>query len=185
MSMSVKIMTFVVVTIALVWLSRRSILRVRLHGLYRLLGWESIAVLVLLNLDYWFDNWLSFRQIVSWSLLALSTYLVTHGVITLHRSGMPSELRTDVGLVGIEKTTELVTTGIYRHIRHPIYSSAVVGVWGVVLKDISAISASLALMSVLFFYLTAKMEERENISYFGEEYQDYMRKTRMFIPFVF
>lgn len=114
-------------------------------------------------------------------MLGFSAYLVTNGALTLRRSGMPSDRRTDATLVGIEKTTKLVTTGVYRHIRHPIYSSAVIGVWGIVLKDISAISVSLGLVSVLFFYLTAKIEEREGISYFGEEYRNYMGRTRMFI----
>jgi protein-S-isoprenylcysteine O-methyltransferase Ste14 len=34
-------------------------------------------------------------------------------------------------------------------------------------------------------YLTARVEERENLRNFGEEYAVYMRETHMFIPFVF
>ena len=150
MSLSVKTIIFIVVSGYFVWLSRRSIRNVSSHGFYRLFAWESILALVLINSDFWFDDWLSLRQIVSWILLALSAYLVTHGTLGLYRSGMPDSHRDDSTLVGIEKTTRLVTSGIYRHIRHPMYSSAVVGVWGVVLKDISLISISLAVIAVIF-----------------------------------
>lgn len=65
MPLQLKVITFLAVTVALIWLSRRSILGVRYHGLYRLLARESILLLVLLNLDRWFDDWLCVRQIVS------------------------------------------------------------------------------------------------------------------------
>jgi protein-S-isoprenylcysteine O-methyltransferase Ste14 len=88
-------------------------------------------------------------------------------------------------LIGIEKTTALATCGAYRYIRHPIYASAVVGVWGVVLKDVSLAGISLALISAVFLTVSAKLEEVENIQYFGERYRDYMSRTKMFIPYLF
>jgi protein-S-isoprenylcysteine O-methyltransferase Ste14 len=39
--------------------------------------------------------------------------------------------------------------------------------------------------ATIFLILTAKIEEVENIAYFGEEYRAYMQKTRMFIPYIF
>jgi len=35
------------------------------------------------------------------------------------------------------------------------------------------------------FYLTSRYDEKECIAYFGEKYTGYMKRTRMFIPFVF
>jgi protein-S-isoprenylcysteine O-methyltransferase Ste14 len=184
-SFLLKIVVFAVVSALLVWLSRGSVSNPRAHGFYRLFAWEAILILVLLNVDYWFDDWFGGRQIVSWILLAGSVYLVMHGAVTLYASGKPDRSRADSTLVGIEKTTELVTSGLYRYVRHPIYASMVVGVWGIALKHITAGSLILALISVIFLTITAKMEESENIRYFGEAYRDYMKKTRMFIPYVF
>jgi protein-S-isoprenylcysteine O-methyltransferase Ste14 len=185
MSLYLKAVIFIAVSIYLAWLSRRSMSGRRSHGFYRFFAWEAILALVLLNLDYWFDDWLCYRQIVSWALLSCSGYLVTHGALVLHRSGRPDGSRVDSTLIGIEKTTELVTTGVYRYIRHPIYSSAVVGVWGVVLKDVSLAGMSLALISVVLLTVTARLEEAENIRYFGEGYRVYMNRTKMFIPYFF
>ena len=185
MHLYLKAIIFIIVSAYFVWLSRRSMCSPRYHGFYRFFAWEAILALVLLNLDYWFDDWLSYRQIISWVVLSLSAYLVTHGALVLYQSGRPDSSRSDSTLIGIEKTTVLVTTGVYRYIRHPIYSSAVVGVWGVVLKHVSVASISLALISIAFLTATAKLEETENIQYFGEEYRNYMNRTKMFIPFLF
>jgi protein-S-isoprenylcysteine O-methyltransferase Ste14 len=111
--------------------------------------------------------------------------MVTHGTVSLYTSGRPDSRRAEPTLIGIEKTTKLVTTGIYRYIRHPIYGAAVVGAWGVVLKDITLPAILLAVTTVLLFTVTARIEETENIRYFGDEYRGYMKRTRMFIPFVF
>jgi protein-S-isoprenylcysteine O-methyltransferase Ste14 len=179
-----KIVIFIAVSGCLIWLSRRSLRNVRSHGFYRFFAWEAILALILLNSDNWFDDWLGFRQIISWALLSLSAYLVTHGALVLYRSGKPDKSRVNSTLIGIEKTTELVTTGIYRYIRHPIYGSAVIGVWGVVLKSVTAVSVFLALISIVFLTVTAKLEEYENLKYFGENYRHYMERTRMFIPYI-
>jgi protein-S-isoprenylcysteine O-methyltransferase Ste14 len=42
----------------------------------------------------------------------------------------------------------------------------------------------LAIASSIFLILTANKEEKENLEFFGEEYQKYMENTTMFIPFV-
>ena len=53
------------------------------------------------------------------------------------------------------------------------------------LKWPSWLDAGLALLCTLFLIATAHAEEIENVDYFGDEYQEYMRHTSMFIPFIF
>ncbi len=43
----------------------------------------------------------------------------------------------------------------------------------------------LALITSFFLILTAKIEEAENLRFFGAAYQSYMKRTKMFIPFSF
>lgn len=80
---------------------------------------------------------------------------------------------------------ELLRTGIYRYLRHPIYAAGLYDAWGVFFKQPSLIGAGLAFLTCVMFTLTAKIEEVENTKYFGAAYQDYIRRTRMFIPFLF
>jgi protein-S-isoprenylcysteine O-methyltransferase Ste14 len=181
----IKILAFVLVTMGLAWLSWPSLRDIRSHGFYRFFTWEFPLVLALINLDYWFDEPFSFRQIISWLLLIISLFAVVSGAFTLRKAGKPDPSRDDPQLKSIEKTTKLVTEGLYRYIRHPIYSSFFFGIWGIFLKRPSIIGISLVVLTCIFMTITAKMEEIENVRFFGEEYRDYMTRTKMFIPYLF
>lgn len=184
MSIELKITVFLVVSAALAVLTRRSLTGLNRHGLYRLFAWVTAIALVLLNIDYWFDDPVCARQIASWLLLATSITVVTYGTISLRR-GRPDARRDDPSLIGIERTTNLITSGAYRYIRHPMYSSFLFGAWGVFLKHFSLLGVLLALLTTSLAIMAAKKEESENVEYFGDAYRDYMRKSKMFIPFLF
>ena len=86
--------------------------------------------------------------------------------------------------MGIEKTTQLVTSGLYHYIRHPFYSSLLFLAWGIVFKRIIWFEVFLAIIATFFLIMTAKKEEVENIEFFGDEYRAYMQTTKMFIPYL-
>ena len=112
--------------------------------------------------------------------------LVLHGAYLLRRVGRPSEQRNDdAALIGIEKTTAMVTVGVFRYIRHPVYSSLLFLAWGVFLKNPSWLGAILAFAATISLVVTAKVEEAECIRFFGPAYQSYIRHTKMFVPFLF
>ncbi len=180
-----KIAIFATATAAILYISRASLRSRGSHGFYRFFAWEAILALTVLNVEYWFDEPFSVPQFVSWACLAVSLFLVIHGVRLLHAIGEPNAARNDAALIGLEKTTTLVTVGAYKYIRHPLYSSLLFLTWGVFLKSPSLVGGCLALLATLFLTATARVEETENISYFGAAYREYMEHTRMFIPFVF
>jgi len=145
--------------------------------------------LVLLNFvgfRSWFADPLSLRQMLSWVLLCGSVVLVVPGALQLLRQGKPSPERPDdPSLFAFEKTTRLVTTGVYRRIRHPLYGSLLLLTWGVYFKRPTWAGLALALAATAFLVATAKAEEGENLRYFGEEYRAYLKSTRMFVPRLF
>ena len=98
--------------------------------------------------------------------------------------GKPDSTREDPTLVGIEKTTKLVTEGIYAHIRHPLYCSLLFLAWGAFFKHPSWAGGCIASVATLFLYITGKIEEIENLKFFGESYREYIRQSKMFIPFI-
>ena len=185
MTFQIKIIIFIVVSVAIFCISRSSLTNIRSHGFYRFFAFETILILVLLNIDYWFDDPFCIRQITAWLLLSVSLLLVIHGAWLLSKVGKPDKGRKDPSLLGIEKTTELISEGAYRYIRHPLYSSLLFGVWGIFLKNHSWPGVFLALIATCFLIVTSKMEETENIRYFGSTYQDYMKRTKMLIPYIF
>ncbi len=180
-----KVAVFLVATTGLAYVSRACVLAPRSHGFWRFLAWEAILALILLNVEAWFHDPFSWHQIVSWTLLVLSLFLVLHGAHLLRVIGKPDKQRDDESLVGFERTTTLVTAGAYRYIRHPLYSSLLFLAWGVFFKDPSWVGGLLALVSTLFLVATARIEEAENIRFFGTAYEAYMQQTKMFVPFLF
>jgi len=156
----------------------------RSHGFYRFFAWEAILALILINIDYWFVDPFSPHQIIAWVLLLISLFMVIQG-FNLLRKGKTDETRADPALLGLEKTAELVTTGVYRYIRHPLYSSLFFLAWGTFFKYPSWVGVALAALASISLSITARIEETENINYWGSEYQNYMERTKMFVPFLF
>jgi protein-S-isoprenylcysteine O-methyltransferase Ste14 len=181
----IKLVIFVAVTAVLAYLSRGSIRSPRHHGFYRFLAWEAILGLLLLNSDYWHIDPPPRYEPLSVLLLVVSIYLVAHGTFLLRAHGRADGSRTDRALLPFERTTRLVTTSLFRYIRHPLYSSLLFLAWGVFLKDPSWLAGALTLAATVSLMLTGKAEERECLEYFGSTYREYIRRTRMFIPFLF
>ncbi|MFC2029082.1 methyltransferase family protein [Chloroflexota bacterium] len=176
---------FALGTTIIFWVSRASLNILGSHGFFRFFAWETILVMFVLNSKYWFYDPFSPNQVVSWFFLVISLLLITLGVIQLRRMGNVKKERSDPGLVGLERTTKLVTTGLYRYIRHPFYSSLLFLAWGIACKSISIWEVFLAILATIFLILTARKEEIENIAFFGDEYNEYMLYTKMFIPYIF
>jgi protein-S-isoprenylcysteine O-methyltransferase Ste14 len=148
----------------------------RYHGIARFFAFESVFILTLLNYKVWFTNPFSLLQIISWLLLIFSAYVVITGYLLLKRKGKPDN--------NFENTSLLVKSGIYKYIRHPLYFSIFLLGTGVMLKDPKPVQLCLGVINLIAVYITALIEEKEMIAKFGDEYNLYMKETKMFIPFI-
>ncbi|MEW6511130.1 MAG: isoprenylcysteine carboxylmethyltransferase family protein [Bacteroidota bacterium] len=143
-----------------------------------------MLILILMNIDRWFVDPFSLHQSMSWLLLVCSVYLVVAGVLQLRRGGQTGERVPGDSRHAFERTTLLVTTGIYKYIRHPLYSSLLFLTWGVLCKDPSPAALLVAGIATLFLVVTAFVEESECIASLGTAYRTYMSRTKRFIPFL-
>jgi protein-S-isoprenylcysteine O-methyltransferase Ste14 len=153
-----------------------SIRHKRFHGIPRFFAFESIFILVLLNIRVWFHNPFSLNQVISWILLILSAYIAIAGVLLLKRKGKSSG--------SFENTTTLVKSGIYSLIRHPLYFSLFLLGTGVMLKNPGIPALALGAVNLVAVYFTSLVEEKEMKERFGTAYKQYMKETKMFIPFI-
>jgi protein-S-isoprenylcysteine O-methyltransferase Ste14 len=182
----IRLIAFAVLSVPLAWISRASLGHPRSHGFYRFFAWESILGLVALNVPSWFRDPFSRHQVVSWILLDGSFVPLVLGVRALRARGKPAAGRDDdATLLDFERTTALVDTGIYRYIRHPLYSSLLGLAWGVFFKAPSRLGGLLVGAATATLVATAKADEAECIRFFGPAYRDYMGKTKRFVPFLF
>jgi len=168
---------FVICSLGLICLSRRSLFQPRSHGFARFFAFEAALGLVVVNAPVWFFEPFAVRQIFSWSLLLGSIILVIHGVHLLRIIGKPRG--------SFENTTELVVVGAYRYIRHPMYSSLLLLGMGAFLKDPTLLAGILLMVLILALIVTARVEESENTHHFGVAYKQYIQRTKMFIPYIF
>jgi protein-S-isoprenylcysteine O-methyltransferase Ste14 len=148
----------------------------RYHGIARFFAFESVFLLFLLNYRLWFHDPFSPVHLFSWFLLIISIYPVTAGFLLLKRVGKPDS--------NFENTSILVKSGIYGYIRHPLYLSIFLLGTGIMLKDTGLLQIILGIVNTIAIILTALVEEKEMISRFGDAYREYMKETKMFIPFV-
>lgn len=177
---------FAIGSIFLIAISWKSLSHPRSHGFYRFFAWEAILGLLLMNIKFWFFKPFAWNQLIAWSLLILSLIPLIMGIHSLRTLGEPTENRAgDPSLLAFEKTSQLVTSGIYHYIRHPLYSSLLLLAWGIFFKSPSWIGFVLSFLATAFLIVTAKVDETECVQFFGTAYQEYMRKTKMFIPALF
>lgn len=180
-----KLIWFAILSLPVIAASLRSLKKVRSHGFYRFFAWEGMLWLAINNFPFWFKEPLSGLQIGSWILLVLAVYPALSGIWFLIKNGKANNERKEEHLFAFEKTTELVDTGIYKFIRHPLYGSLILLTWGIFLKNPTLILSVVSVISTVLLFLTAKFDEKECIAYFGEKYTEYKKRSKMFIPFLF
>lgn len=148
-----------------------------------LLDIVAFVGLQVLPLVYIFSTWLDFADYtlpawVGW--IGAGVFIIA--LLLLWRA------HADLGLswsptMEITPKQELVTQGVYRHIRHPIYAS--VWLWGIA-QPLLVQNWLAGLGGLLFFipvYLTrVPREEEMMVRQYGDEYQLYMEETGRVFP---
>ncbi len=133
--------------------------------IYTLTHWLSFA-------DYTLPAWMGWLGVV---LLAGALYVFGRAHADLQANWSPS--------LEIRKDHTLITRGIYRYIRHPMYASQ----WLYVIAQILLLQNWLAgptnlLFFIAFYVLRVRAEEKMMLDTFGEQYAAYMQKVGGVIP---
>lgn len=89
--------------------------------------------------------------------------------------GMPMSLR---------QGHELVTSGPYAYVRHPIYSGLMLAMIGSA-PAVSMLWLLLFPIYFIYFIVSARTEEKMMLAQFPDAYPAYRRRTKMLLPFVF
>jgi protein-S-isoprenylcysteine O-methyltransferase Ste14 len=78
---------------------------------------------------------------------------------------------------------QLVTTGLYRYIRHPQYTGFLSISFGMLLEWATIPLLVMWPLLVVLYYRLARREERDMMREFGAEDLEYKANTSMFLPF--
>jgi len=78
---------------------------------------------------------------------------------------------------------QLVTTGVYAHVRHPQYLGFILLTFGMLIQWVTIPILLMWPILAILYYRLARKEEEDMEATFGSKYQEYKRKVPMFIPF--
>jgi len=139
-------------------------------------------VLVFLQFFIIFLMSLSYGDATSYKLIGILFLIVgaTIGVLALKKHKVGNfNIRPD-----IKEHCELVTDGIYKYIRHPMYLSVLTMMFGVLILYFSLYELILYIFLVLTLITKLFYEESLWLSH-SLEYEEYKKQTKKIIPFIF
>ncbi len=146
-----------------------------------LLGLNGIAMI--LPLFYIFSSWFDFADffLPAW-LRWIGVVLFAGAAILLWKT------HRDLGrnwtpTLGIREDHTLVTEGIFKSIRHPMYTAHLL--WALAQPLILPnwiIGFSFLVTQIFQYLLRIKPEEQMMLDLFGDQYQEYMNNTGRFLP---
>jgi protein-S-isoprenylcysteine O-methyltransferase Ste14 len=155
--------------------------------------WASVPFLALTSAgfvvsvyDFWILQGLSFRLSVS---LLVGVLLVAFGGylrITSRRALMGAGFGLlNSSRLQIVEGHRIVTDGVYRHVRHPLYLGEITRNLGFTLILSSLYGFAIVLVGGLFLHFRIGIEEGMLLEEFGREYEEYMGRTKRLIPYVY
>lgn len=177
MVMILKISIFALLALLIFLEFKRSLRSLRTHGFYMFFAFEALLMLLFFNIDFLFEGALSWHGMLSWVFLVISAFLAISGFYGLKKYGESVE--------GWEETTHLISEGIFRYIRHPLYTSLSLLAIGIFLKHITIPSSITFFVAISSLVTASLVEEKENTAKFGSAYREYAKTSKRYIPFVF
>ncbi len=83
-------------------------------------------------------------------------------------------------LIETEKSGQLVTRGLYRVVRHPLYTFGLLFIW--LTPTVTQNSLTVYIGATIYTLVGAYFEEQKLLREFGASYAEYKKKTPMLIP---
>ena len=143
-----------------------------------ILGGLIASILYVLGLPLM--DWFQILQYPLWLRVAgaLLVLIMIPLIAWIHR-----ELdRQYSAVLEIQSDHQLITTGPYERIRHPMYTVLILFFFGLSLVSANLIVILFAVLLMLAFPFWVRIEEEKMIEVFGEEYLEYMKRTGRFFP---
>lgn len=86
----------------------------------------------------------------------------------------------------IQRPRELVKTGIYQYVRHPMYLGGLFDYTGLAIILTGNLGIAVLFFIFMLNFILDRIDREENFlaTIYGQEYVEYFKKTKMLIPFL-
>jgi len=163
---------------------REKIIELKLYSLvgfilYVLVGMTFIVILA--SIDYYYNFSLfnyNLGYYIGFALFIIGLLLQGVAEATLGRYYLP--------YIGTVEDQKIIKKGIYKYIRHPGYLGELLIFFGLGFVTYSLLGILGAFIVSLMLYIGEVIpEEKYMLEKFGKEYEEYMKETFRFIPYIF
>jgi protein-S-isoprenylcysteine O-methyltransferase Ste14 len=136
--------------------------------------WRPITPLVWSVETPWLRTLLWALFFAGWGIVFIATWLLNHFELFGLRQAW-ADFRS-----GTIPPARFRTPLFYKLVRHPIYSGFLLAMWAI--PDMSQGHLLLALGFTVYILIGIRYEERDLVTYLGEQYSEYRKKVGMVIP---
>lgn len=155
--------------------------------------WTSLPFLLITGIgfivaviDFIFLQNLKFQffGLIGLALVMIGGYLRMKARLQLRKKAGFDNL-VSTSRLQIVEGQQLLRDGLYKHVRHPLYLGEILRNFGIVSIFSSGYGILLVIIGAVFLLLRIKLEEEMLIKAFGSDYEDYKRKTKRLIPYIY
>lgn len=112
---------------------------------------------------------------------AIGLIIATFGFLLAKLAFRPISFSEFMGIKP-EQNQSLIKGGIYARMRHPLYTTLILGVIGFVIFSPTYTNLVHAICILIYLMIGIHFEEKRLIAHFGKEYEDYKKQTPMLFP---
>lgn len=144
----------------------------------------TIGLVVMIRLTFEDTN-LLFKQKIY--LLIVSIIFIILGLVVLIIASTTFNLKEFLGFESAtEKTqTHLVTKGIYKFMRHPLYTGTILLLSGYFLYAPTLSVLIFLILTFIYIEIGSRLEEKKLLIEFGNEYAEYCKVVKRYFPFIY
>jgi methanethiol S-methyltransferase len=150
---------------------------------YRLFynAFSLITFLPILLLTAWLPDVILYSIPAPW--VNITIILQLSAAVALVIGVLQTDVWSFIGLsqiMGRQSKGNIVTGGLYKYVRHPLYSAGLVFLWLTPVMTLNRLVLYLSL--TVYIFIGVSFEERKLMREFGKDYLDYKLRTPMVIP---
>lgn len=167
----------------------KNIFQIRLPSLFRyyriffnLVAIIGLIIMVRLTFN---DNILLFKQTTF--LFIISIVLIILGLVVLVIASTTFNLKEFLGIetYEIKMESKLVTKGIYKFMRHPLYTGTILLLSGYFLYVPTLSVLIFLILTFVYIEIGSRLEEKKLLIEFGNDYTEYCKNVKRYFPFIY